>query len=448
MGTVAATRISRVPAIRQHLQGKQACALVDQVLVSGSNFLTGVILARSLGLSGFGVFTLAWTAVLFLLSTQLSLITSPMMSIGPKQSAQQAPTYYGCVLAHGAIFALLGSLVLLVGTKAASWLAPQWGIQLLALPLAAAAFAYLLQDLLRRYFYSNGRSAAALATDGVSYLGQVVLLLLLWKAGHLDCAAALWLCAATSLAAVVIALLMLAPVRVDGDSLRRVAARHWNSSQWLLGSNLMQWISGNAFFVTAPVFLGVAAVAVLRAAQNLLNVTNVWFQSLENVIPPEAARRLQQRGTGAMRGYLRQSSLVWGGMTALFALLVSILADPLLVLVYGNAFEGFGYAVRWSVCTCILTTLMVAPTAGLRAFENTKPIFYANVISTVAAAVLAVPLIRGFALRGAIGGLLLTRIAMLAVLVVSFRRAAEQSAATAGSGRHSHSETGAAAGPC
>ena len=37
-------------------------AFADQVVVSGANFITGLILARGLGLEGFGVFTLAWTA--------------------------------------------------------------------------------------------------------------------------------------------------------------------------------------------------------------------------------------------------------------------------------------------------------------------------------------------------------------------------------------------------
>ena len=35
-------------------------ALADQAVVSGTNFLTGILLARHLGMVEYGVYTLAW----------------------------------------------------------------------------------------------------------------------------------------------------------------------------------------------------------------------------------------------------------------------------------------------------------------------------------------------------------------------------------------------------
>jgi len=390
-------------------------------MVSGANFLTGVVLARGIGVRGFGVFTLAWTAVLFLNSTQIALIIAPMMSIGPKQSADDSASYYGCVLVHGALFSAAGAALLLFAMKASAWFAPQWEVQSLALPLAAAAGAYLTQDLLRRYFYSTGRGAAVLINDAVSYLGQLALLLVMWRSARLDCASALWIIAVTSVAGILLGIAMLGPVIVSRGELWRVGARHWTSSKWLLASNLTLWAAGNIFFVTVPVYLGAAGAGVLRASQNLLNVTNVWFQSLENVIPAESARRLREGGPGAMLRYLRQSAALWGGATFVFVLCVSAVADPLLRHIYGSAFEGFGYVIRWSASTCIVTVLMVLPGAGLRAIEKTKPIFYANVVSALLGLLLAVPLVKTFALRGAIGGVLLGRVVVLAMLLVSCR---------------------------
>src|SRR3989339_1774999 len=60
-------------------------ALADQAMVSGVNFLTGILLARYLGLEEYGRFTLAWMAVLLCNSFQQAGIIAPMMSIGPKQ---------------------------------------------------------------------------------------------------------------------------------------------------------------------------------------------------------------------------------------------------------------------------------------------------------------------------------------------------------------------------
>ena len=75
-------------------------ALADQTMVSGVNFLTGILLARYLGLEEFGRFTLAWMAVLFVNSLQSGLIVQPMMSIGPKQAEDETSAYYGAVVAQ------------------------------------------------------------------------------------------------------------------------------------------------------------------------------------------------------------------------------------------------------------------------------------------------------------------------------------------------------------
>jgi len=273
----------------------------------------------------------------------------------------------------------------------------------------------------RRYFYCTGRGGAALINDVVSYLGQLVCLLLAWRYAHPDCELVLWIMAITSFAATLLGIVMLGPVSVNAGKLERVAARHWISSKWLLGSNLLQWAAGNVFFVAAPLYLGVAVIGGLRASQSLLNVVNVWFQSLENVIPSEAARRLHGGGLRAMLRYLRVVAVRWGGATLVLVIVVSIFASPLMRFVYGSAFQGYGYVMRWMACACIATILTVPPMAGLRAIEKTKPIFYANIVSAVLGFTLAVPLVKAFGLRGAVGGILLGRIAVLVVIEVSFR---------------------------
>ena len=80
-------------------------ALADQSVVSGANFLTGIILARGLGVAEFGRFSLLWLVVLFVQGIQYNGIVVAMMSIGPKQDAHQRPTYYGGVFLQQAILA-------------------------------------------------------------------------------------------------------------------------------------------------------------------------------------------------------------------------------------------------------------------------------------------------------------------------------------------------------
>ena len=79
-------------------------AFTDQAMVSGVNFLTGLLLARSLGIEAFGKFTLLWMTVLFVNSIQMAVISSPMMSIGPKQDKKDEDIYYQAVMLQQLFF--------------------------------------------------------------------------------------------------------------------------------------------------------------------------------------------------------------------------------------------------------------------------------------------------------------------------------------------------------
>ena len=89
--------------------------IADQGVVSGVNFITGLLIARFLGIEAFGVFTLVWMAVLFVNSIQIAMISAPMMTIGPKQSDEERASYYGAVVMNQLIFSISTSILLWVG---------------------------------------------------------------------------------------------------------------------------------------------------------------------------------------------------------------------------------------------------------------------------------------------------------------------------------------------
>ncbi|BCL60052.1 hypothetical protein DGMP_07450 [Desulfomarina profundi] len=128
-------------------------ALADQAMVSGVNFLTGILFARYLGLEEYGRFTLVWMAVLFCNSFQQAGIIAPMMSIGPKQTPEEEPGYYGAVCVQQVVWSMGCSLLLWLGVRLSYVFYPQWQIENLACPLAVTLLAWQLQDFLRRYFF-------------------------------------------------------------------------------------------------------------------------------------------------------------------------------------------------------------------------------------------------------------------------------------------------------
>ena len=138
-------------------------ALVDQIIVSGSNFLSNILLARILGIEEFGRYVLAWTIVLFVQGLQFSTVSSSMLSIGPKHDAEEARSYFGAIFIHQSIFGVVSAALTLVGCYITANFFPEARLDTIALPLTGAVLCTQTQDFFRRYFFSVARPKATLA---------------------------------------------------------------------------------------------------------------------------------------------------------------------------------------------------------------------------------------------------------------------------------------------
>lgn len=383
--------------------GRTPAALFDQALVSGANFTTNVLLARAFGIREYGVFALAWIAVLFANSLQYALIVTPMMSVGPKQEQEERPSYYGSVLLQEIAFVLLAAVVMFVSVQLSTMYFPQWKVGYLALPISGATLAYLLQEFLRRYFFCTGQSKRALATDVVGYLSQLPILFWILHSRDAKLSNVLWIIAATSFAGFVVCVLWYEPITLDAYSVRRVFLRHWRISRWLAPAAFMQWGAGNLFLLAAPVYYGAAASATLRAANNIVGVTNVWFLGLDNVVPAHAARLMRLEGIDGMLRYIKEVFLRWGGLTLVFTTIVGCFPSFWLRLSYGMKYSSDASVLRLYALLYVFIFLSVPLRAGLQALEYTAPIFWAY----PALIAFSVPLAGPFAHRLGLTGVLL-----------------------------------------
>jgi len=390
-----------------------------------------VMLARFMGLREFGVFALAWMSVLFVNSLQSALIVAPMMSIGPKQKEKDRPSYFGAVIFQELVLVSFCFVLVFAALKVSSSFFPHAGLQRLALPLAVSAFAYQMQDFFRRYFFATRQSRRALADDALSYLAQLPILLVLHKTGHLNSATALWAMAGTSLLGLLPGWFWLESVEFNAEWIKAITRRHWRISRWLSASALLQWTSGNLFVIAAPVYYGAAAAGVLRASQNLMGVTHVWFQGLDNVVPVETARRFREGGVHSMLAYTRSILVKWGGLTLLFAIVMAAAPGFWLHLIYGPAMVQYGYILRLFALLYVMIFVGGPLRAGLQALEFTVPIFWSYLAMTTFAFAFAVPMAKWLGLNGTMLGLLGTQVlfqgTVAIALIVKSRRVARES---------------------
>jgi O-antigen/teichoic acid export membrane protein len=255
----------------------------------------------------------------------------------------------------------------------------------------------------------------------VSYLGQLILLMSLFQMMALSTALVLWIIAGTSTSAVVVGLFRRGCITSPSGRFAEITRNHWRFSKWMMASALMQWFSGNFYFVAAGSVLGPVAVGGIKAAQNIIGVAHILFQAMENFAPAGAARALATGGTGLLTSYLRKLTLLGIAATSGIALIAWCYPSFLLTMLYGFAYGQYDFVLRWFCAIYIFAFLSMPLSAGLRAIEKTKPLFLTLFFVGVFSMVSAYPLVKWIGLNGVMFGLMITRVAMAATLFVSLR---------------------------
>lgn len=393
-----------------------ALSFGDQALSSACNFLTTILLARALGLEAFGLYTMVWLALYLAMSLQLGLIVSPMMSIGTKEQGAEAEAYYTVVFLHqagyvvvatGAIFAAL-----MLAAGAASPLAE------VALPGSMAAASYLTQDFLRRYLFARRRPAGILLIDAINQFLKLGALAVLWQAGMISVANALWAVAGAAAVSTLCGLTLSGPLLWKPQILASVTGRQWRSARWLVLTGSVQWVlSYSGLLVTAGLF-GPKVLGALRAAQSLLAVLNVVREALENIVPPMAGKAFAQGGMPGLHRTLGRAMLFAGLTGAAVVLGLGLFGPWLLHQLYGGEILEFDWVIIWYSFAFPMALMSLVLGCAFRALERTRPVFIAALVGGCFSLLAVYPAALFFGVAGLIAVTLLSELAALLVLVM------------------------------
>ena len=393
---------------------------VDQAIVSGTNFLTGILLARFLGIEEYGRFTLIWMSILFFMSMHTALIISPMLSIAPKQEHNQKKEYYSAIFIHLTIWMFLSALILIAGCIIFGNLYPDKNVNSLILPMVIVLISFQFQDFLRRYFFSTDRAADAIFIDSMSYLGQILVLIIAFTFFKITLEITLYIIAATSFNAILWGKLKAKNLSLKTTSLMAVTKRHFHFSKWLIGTSIIEWTSGNLFMIAAGGIIGASAVGAVRATQNIIGITHIFFQACDNFIVPSAAKSFVRGGFNALIRYIINASLWGGGLMIFFFLTIALFPKFWLSLFYGDEFIQYSYLLYWW-CFCYFIFLNnYFMGAFLKALEYTNVFFISGAVMSVFSLALSKYIVSNYGIQGVMAGTLINHIITFVIISSAF----------------------------
>jgi O-antigen/teichoic acid export membrane protein len=393
--------------------------VLDQGLVSGVNFLTIILLARSLAPADFGYFVLAFTVLQTAGTLQAALITRPHNVLGAVRRGREY-TDYSTTSALAQI-GLAGALAALAAATAGIAYAAGLSHASLLLALAPAFVAWQLQELGRRMLYTEGRLAAAFANDVLSYGGQAVALVVLWQLDALTGERALLsLAAAFAVGAAVVAWQLRSTLsgRLDGAAL----SASWHFGKWLGVAEVGQWLSTQFYIYLAAAVVGAVASAALKAAQTLLGPISVFLTFVTSYLPIVLARELET--LGSIRRTVRRSLLAILPVVGPYCLLIAIFATPVLEFVYGAEYGQYAGVVRLFALYYALLAFSTVAIAALSARRMTREVFVGQAAGAVLSLALGWILLRELGPEGGVVGMLLSWALAMAFFLRALRAAA------------------------
>ncbi|WP_404399961.1 lipopolysaccharide biosynthesis protein [Pelagibacterium halotolerans] len=407
------------PSVITMARSRGSISVLDQAVISGTNFVTTVFIGRLMGASDLGIYILIFTVLTFLIGTAESLIAAPMTSLIHKYSEARKPEYLGNVFIHHGILVTIVTISIVAASAYAYFNAPA-----LALPLAAAALwipAVLTRELARRYWMATFRPAFALGLD----LAIAVL--------HVAWLGLLAVTRFTSLAAILIGAFVAQIVgiwvwwRRAGPALRPALPawrEHLKVHLRLGSSNLLALGTFIAQLYAAPWLLALLAtpshIGQFAACHTLVMLTNPLTQGLANAVMPQAALLSSEGNTSALRHYTATTALRLSLVVLPLAVPLALFGGPLLALLYGEAFGGLQAIITILALAAVIRSAAMAAYVSVWAVHRSAWNALANVAGLLMTAVVTFMLFDGLGLLGAAIALLAGDLLAALIRTVAF----------------------------
>jgi O-antigen/teichoic acid export membrane protein len=404
----------KILKIKQLLTAQKSLVLIDQLVVSGSSFITNIFLARILGANNYGMFALAGLIQMFCLSVSMSFFSQIFQVTYPNLADSRKSIYTSSILIIKAAAMFLLFIIGLIVFKISTLYFKDYSTLILCLTITTPLF--LIQDFLRRILITSQLFANALLADLTTNFLQMLLLFLCWQINVLNIYTALYIVGLTFIPSVVLSIKMLKFSNINQQNLWYAWHIHRQKSIWLILSALLQWSSGYFFIIIAGWWIGGAAMGALRLAQYIFGLLNVLFQAIENYALPKAV--MVENKWDFFKQMVSKMLLFFVPILILLALT----ANQLFAFAGGASYQGFEYVV-YGLCIVYLIIVVGYPIRIiLRSLQLNRDYFVGYLLSAVFSICSAFVLLQKYQLLGVIAGLIITQIISNSYWIFSVKR--------------------------
>jgi glycosyltransferase involved in cell wall biosynthesis/O-antigen/teichoic acid export membrane protein len=386
--------------------GKGSLALFSQALISGSNFVISIFLARWLAPGQYGSYTLVISLFFFLSGFHNALLLEPMGVLGPARYRGCLPAYLGkLVRLHFAIALVLMALVA-IGASAVPLLSRVHGLSDAMWGACLAIPWILFFWFLRQAAYLDLRSdLAARAASAYAVVVLSMLFFLRFSSRLTPFSAFL----TQAVASVIAGIFLMAWIRPrlfsppDTVGMLTIWTQHWRYGRWIAVTTLVYWLSGQAFYFIAAALLKMEDVGTVSALQNFVAPLSQFVTACSLLLLPWASARFATRDGASFERAIKRISLMFVAAGLVYFASMVVFGRWLTLFFYhGKYVQSAGLIPVLALSTALIAAAQ-GPAIGLRAMQVPSRVFFGYSV----AAAFSIP--AGFALThywGLVGNVL------------------------------------------
>jgi O-antigen/teichoic acid export membrane protein len=375
----------------------------DQMIFSGTNFLTTFFLAQKLVVSSFGLFSSIVIISYLAMSITNALVIQPFQVSVVRVLNKE--DYFRFLFSVLLVLVLFFGLIL----KLSVYLVPSLTVfKLDNNAIICFVTGLLIQDFFRKILLGTGKIYTAFSIDCLFLL----LVLISFYLFEINLISVLWIFGIANLASSLLGIGIFFRNYKKINSWNSYFVDHINQGKWLFSVSLLQWCSSNFFILVSGIYLGIEALGALRLVQSFFGVINVVLQTVENYFIPKVASIYNDSVVDAKK-FLMNITLIGAVLFGLFLSVFFLFSKEIITLAGGAKYEKYSYVVQIVSVLYFFIFMSYPIRIAVRVLVLNKIFFVGYLLSFLLSIGTFHFLLKYLGLYGAVTGLIMNQVIMI-----------------------------------
>ncbi|GMW01033.1 MAG: hypothetical protein AMXMBFR84_21700 [Candidatus Hydrogenedentota bacterium] len=397
--------------------------IIDQMVASGTTFLTGVLIGRICSKEEFGFYMLGFSLFTFLMTLQSALVSTPYTIYLPRTAEPERARFTGSSLIMQLSMSGIAGLVIVLAGLLLSWVGYEAALSTMLFGLGVSISVLLLRDFVRQICFARLAVGHALCFDLAVACGQIAALAVLGHYNRLSPATAFlalggvcgvsalgWYCAART------------QIQMGLRNAVSDFGRSWQAGKWLFASGLIWSVSMNLYPWLVAGFHGAASAGTWAAALGVVTIINPFMLGIQNFLGPYIMHAFAEGGVERLVQVVQRAAAAYSGSLFLFSAFMFLFGDLVVTGIYGPKYTGNGALVALLSLNLAVNALGFSFSRGLFAMERAAIDFKVNIVALAAMLLCGIWLARAYGPTGAALGQLATNCAASVVRIAAFHQ--------------------------